>query len=141
MANAEKPGPKNNALVGFIFVVALSVAGAWYMSSLPKVTPESERQLLAAVDRPTYAVAPPPARVLIWTSEAAYDRGWKMAEAGVSKQRPDMMNALLACSVASGTRIKVMNGGLLSSTVMVSEGQMVGCEGFLPNEFIKNAKP
>ena len=84
-----------------------------------------------------YLVSTSP-HALVWRDEAAWKESLRLYSAGVP---PAQLQRLLACSVDSGTKIGILSGGFLSSTIVVTRGPHTGCKGWIDNSFIKDKPP
>ena len=87
---------------------------------------------------PVYAVTADGLRIFLWPNAEAWDKAFEMQEAGIATKRPDLYAALASCLFASGTRVAVLRRGISDSTVTVADGPQIGCEGLIPNKWLKD---
>ncbi|MDQ0439055.1 hypothetical protein QO014_003456 [Kaistia dalseonensis] len=72
--------------------------------------------------------------VIVWKDNDSYSEAMTLIRAGVHRTNPQMLNRLVSCYVPKGTAAVVVDGGWLSSTVLIIAGASEGCRGIVPNE-------
>lgn len=75
--------------------------------------------------------------VFVWKDNDAHREAVDLISSGVHKTHPDLVFRLMSCTVPPGTHAIVTDGGMFSSTILVTDGQHAGCRGFIPNEDIR----
>lgn len=74
------------------------------------------------------------ANVFVWKDSAAYKEAVQLITAGVHNTKPELVFRLMSCIVNKGTKAVVTDGGMFSSTVLITDGPKVGCRGLVTVE-------
>jgi hypothetical protein len=70
--------------------------------------------------------------VWVWKDNLAHDEGLRLLQAGQMSR--ELIRPLLACAPKAGTTAVIVDRGVLSHTVLVTDGPHTGCRGFVPAE-------
>ena len=76
--------------------------------------------------------------VFVWKNSDAQSEAFKLISAGVHKTNPTLVFRLMSCMVDNGTKAVVTDGGMFSSTVLITSGKNSGCRGVIPNEDLRS---
>lgn len=72
--------------------------------------------------------------VFVWKDGDAMSEGFKLIQAGVHKSNPMLVIELLSCAVPAGTKAIITDGGFATQTILVTDGESVGCRGDVVTE-------
>jgi len=72
--------------------------------------------------------------VFVWKDGTAHKEAVQLIEAGVQNKNPEMVFRLMSCMVKPGTKAIVTDGGMLSSTILITDGPKSGCRGLVTVE-------
>lgn len=75
--------------------------------------------------------------VFVWRDDDAHSEAVRLITAGVHKSNPLLVMKLMSCMVDAGTKAVVVDGGFVSSTVLITAGEHAGCRGDIPNEDLR----
>lgn len=127
-ATSPKPRLRDQVagVIMLLLIVTLGVHVLWPPASAPAKAPAPANP--AATDRTPLLGVKGGDPVHVWLDDDAMNRAFLMLKQGVQNTHPELIDALVACTVAGGTKV-IEQAGIFSVDVEVTDGPAAGCQG------------
>ncbi len=137
-ADSTKPRLRDGVL-GVILLMGMTALGVhlWWPSAQVATKAQAPSSASAVADSPYIGVAGGDP-VDVWLNEDAMDRAFQMWKQGVQKTHPELLDALVACTVPGGTKV-IEESGVFAVNIEVTDGPDAGCQGTVDSTFLHDS--